>query len=249
MKRPNRRSHWTRVTIALMSVVGVLLVAQGPLAAQQTERPIDPARFSDAIDAFEAEDQADRPPAGAIVATGSSSIRRWQSIKEDLAPLTVIPRGFGGSTMADVLHYVDRIVIPYEPRAVVIYEGDNDTGSFFVPPQKIVDQFGMIVEKIHAALPETRIYVLSVKPSVLREAYWASATEANKLLQEVVAENDLLTYIDVATPFLQPDGRVMTDIFVEDGLHLNEKGTEIWAATIKAALLAGGEATHEPTSN
>jgi lysophospholipase L1-like esterase len=249
MKRRDPRSYWTRAAIALSSVVGVLLVAQGPLLAQDTERPIDPARFSDAIAAFEAEDQADPPPPGAIVATGSSSIRRWQSIKEDLAPLTVIPRGFGGSTMADLLHYVDRIVIPYEPRAVVIYEGDNDTGSFFVAPQKVVDQFGMIVEKIHAALPETRVYVLSVKPSVLREAYWGSATEANELLQKMVADNDLLTYIDVATPFLQPDGAVMTDIFIEDGLHLNEKGTKIWGETIKAALLAGGEATHEPTSN
>lgn len=235
-----------RVAVAF---IGILFVAQTALLAQDAERSIDPTRFSEAIEAFEAGDEAAPPPEGAIVATGSSSIRRWQSIEEDLAPLTVIPRGFGGSTMADLLHYVDRIVLPYKPRAVVIYEGDNDTGSFFVPAQKIVDQFAMIIEKIHAELPETRIYVLSVKPSILREAYWNRATETNALLQGVVEANDLLTYIDVATPFLSADGTVMTDIFVEDGLHLNEKGTEIWAATIKAALLAGGEATHERTSN
>ena len=240
-----RRSHasWK---VAVM--VGFVLLTLSPVTVQEAERPIDPTRFADAIDAFEAEDRAMRPPLGAIVATGSSSIRRWHSsIKEDLAPLTIVPRGFGGSTMADLLHYVDRIVIPYKPRAVVIYEGDNDTGSFFVPPQKIVSQFESIVAKIHTALPETRIYVLSVKPSTLRRDYWDKAQETNELMKGVVAKNDLLRYIDVATPFLDASGEVMTDIFIEDGLHLNEKGTRIWAATIKAALMKE-EGRHETTN-
>ena len=216
------------------------------LAAQPNGSPaIDPLRFEDAVKAFEAQDKVSPPPTGAIVLTGSSSIRRWHSsMSEDLAPLTVIPRGFGGSTMEDALYYIDRLAIADNPRAIVLYEGDNDTGRYGVPPQTIASQFKAIVAKIHGALPDTRIYVLSIKPSVSRQAYWDQAVQANRLLMTIAKETSFIHYIDVATPFLDPHGRVMTDIFIADNLHLNEKGTRIWAGTIKAALMAG-EAKYE----
>ena len=219
-----------------------------PLTAQQQPDP-DPLRFEETISEWEGQDALAAPPANAIVITGSSSITLWNSeMVEDLAPLTVIPRGFGGSEMSDVLHYIDRIAIAYEPRAIVIYEGDNDTGRSGKTAETIVGQFRQIVTKIHDAAPETRIYVMSVKPSVLRWGVWPEAQRANQMFQALAAEDDLLSYIDVATPLLQPDGEVMTDIFVEDGLHLNEKGTDIWAETILQALLPG-EAHHETTDN
>ena len=103
-------------------------------------------------------------------------------MEADLAPLTVVPRGFGGSTMADVLHYVDRLVLPYKPRAVVIYEGDNDTFSG-VSPETIVTQLRAIISKIHAALPDTCVYVLAVKPSLARVKVWDRAQETDRPLQ------------------------------------------------------------------
>ena len=230
-----------RVLFSLLLVLGF-----ATLAVAQTET-IDPTRFEEAIQAFEAEDRAMMPPAGAIVVTGSSSIRRWHpTLQQDLAPLTVIPRGFGGSTMQDVEHFLDRIVLPYEPRAVVIYEGDNDTGRYGVPPAEIAGRLEAIVDRVHAALPSARVYAMSVKPSLARVAVWDKAQETNVLYQRLAAENDLVSYIDVATPFLRADGKVMDDIFIADGLHLNEKGTRIWASTIKAALM-DGEARHETT--
>jgi lysophospholipase L1-like esterase len=235
------KTRYTRVILSLLVVLGVatLAVAQAPT--------IDPTRFEEAIQAFEAADQAMMPPAGAIVVTGSSSIRRWHpTLEQDLAPLTVIPRGFGGSTMQDVEHFLDRIVLPYQPRAVVIYEGDNDTGRFRVPPPTIANELEQIIAAIHAELPDTRVHVMSVKPSLARQAVWDKAQETNALYQAVAAADDSVYYIDVATPFLQADGTVMDDIFIDDGLHLNEKGTRIWASTIKAALMAS-EARHETT--
>ena len=227
---------------------GLSLVLAEPAAQaaqQEAPRKIEPERFAEAFEAFAAEDEASPPPDGAIVITGSSSIRRWHpSMKEDLAPLTVIPRGFGGSTMEDALYWIDRVAIQYKPRAVVIYEGDNDTGSYQVPPAKIAEQFEATVAKIHAALPETRVYVVSVKPSVSRWAIWSEAVKANELLQAIAAKNDRVTYIDVATPMLQPNGDVMTDIFVDDDLHLNPKGYEIWSAAIREPLMKG-EAQYE----
>ena len=225
----------------------VLLVVGLVSAAVAQPRTIDPTRFEEAILAFEAEAKASIPPEGAILVTGSSSILRWSSMEADLAPLTVIPRGFGGSAMADVLHYVDRLIMPYKPRAVVIYEGDNDTGMFGVPPMKIAGELKQIIGTIHQALPETRIYVMSVKPSLARVENWDKAQETNDLYRQIVDSDDTVRYIDVATPFLRADGTVMDDIFVDDGLHLNEKGTRIWASTIRAVLMAG-EAQYESTN-
>ena len=115
-------------------VLAAAFLVVGLVATAAAQRTSDPSRWADAIAAFDA-DAASRP-SGAIVLTGSSSFARWRTMEEDLAPLTVVPRGFGGSTMADVLHYVDRLVMPYKPRAVVIYEGDNDT-FFGVSPETI----------------------------------------------------------------------------------------------------------------
>lgn len=218
--------HISVLTAAFL-VVGLVSTA----TAQPTR---DPSRWAGAIAAFDAD--APSRPHGAIVLTGSSSFARWRTMESDLAPLTVIPRGFGGSTMADILHYVDRLVLPYRPRAVVIYEGDNDT-FFGVAPQTIARQLRAVIAKIHAALPETRVYVLSVKPSLARVGVWQQAQETTALYQDVVASDDRLHFIDVATPFLKPDGTVMDAVFVEDGLHLNDKGNRIWAEAIKSALM------------
>ena len=248
MKARFPRMPFVVLVMIILGGGGVFQTNVGPAFAQEAAPAIEPARFEEEIQAFEAEDKVSPPPEGAIVITGSSSIRRWHpSMKHDLAPLTVIPRGFGGSTMEDALHFIDRIAISYKPRALVVYEGDNDTGRFMVPPKKIVSQFMEIVDRVHAVLPDTRVYVLSVKPSVLRRAYWSKAQATNELLKAEVTANDLLTYIDVATPLLKSNGEVMTDIFIEDGLHLNEKGTVIWAKTIRSALMTG-EARYESSA-
>jgi lysophospholipase L1-like esterase len=216
-----------------------------PLTAQQT-RTRGPTRYEEDVQAFEAQDAATPPPANAIVITGSSSIRRWHPrMADDLAPLTVIPRGFGGSTMADLLYYLDRLVITYRPRAVVIYEGDNDMARGG-PAEPVLEQFNEIVDRIHSALPDTRIYVISVKPSLDRWDVWPEFQRANEMLQAVAADDDRVQYIDMASALLQPDGEVMPDIFVDDGLHLNEKGTDIWAAKVREALMPT-EARYEST--
>jgi len=206
----------------------------------------DPERFASDIAAFEAQDRTSPPPEGAIVLTGSSSIARWNNqAAAALAPLTVIPRGFGGSYMHDLLHYLDRVALVYQPRALLIYEGDNDTGAREpIPNDTILADLRTIIARVHEALPATRIYVLSVKPSILREAAWPVAQQVSEGYRQIAAADPLVYYVDVATPFLNPDGKVMTDIFVADNLHLNDLGNAIWGATIKAALMPM-EARHE----
>ena len=206
---------------------------------QQETRPLfDPQRWEKAMQAFEAEDQRSPEPEGAIVGIGSSSMFFWhKTIHKDLSPLTIIPRGFGGSTMEDARYYADRIVIPYNPRAVLLYEGDNDIGAFKLSPERVLEIFNGFVAKIHNALPQTRIYVISIKPSILRWSFWPQMEKANRLLKTSCESNALLTYIDVASPMLDENGEPRKDIFLADNLHLNEKGYQLWANAIKSILL------------
>lgn len=210
-----------------------LLVFSLPISAQST----DPTRWEETMQRFERQDRLDPPAEGAIVLTGSSSIARWndQAVAA-LAPLTVIPRGFGGSVMGDVLYHLERVALRYKPRAILIYEGDNDT-SYGIPENKILGQLKEIIAKTHDQLPAARIYVMSVKPSVLRQNVWSNAQKVNWGYEAIAKNDPLVYYIDAASPFLKANGSVMTDIFVDDNLHLNDMGNLIWGSTIRAALM------------
>jgi len=198
----------------------------------------DPGRFEKDIRRFEASDEKHPPPRGAIVCIGSSSMRGWHgTIEDDLAPLTVVPRGFGGSNMNDVLYYADRIVLPYEPRAVVLYEGDNDIAQG-IAPGKIAETFRAFVRKVHGELPDCRIYFLSIKPSIRRWGLWPKMKEANALIAAECAKDERLTFVDVAAGMLDGDGVPREEIFKEDGLHMNREGYVIWRDILRPVLLA-----------
>lgn len=236
-----RRTRSGRRAAALLRV-GLLLATALPVAA--AEYP-DPERYRAAIDAFAAAAEEAPPPAGAIVATGSSSMRGWHGrIAEDLAPLTIIPRGFGGSNMADVSHFVAELVLRHKPRAVLLYEGDNDA-ALGATPAEILAHFDAFVAAVHEALPEARIYILAVKPSLARWHLWPVMQATNAGLVERAAADARLTFIDVATPMLNEAGTPKPEIFIADGLHMNSAGYDIWREAVRPVLLAA-EADLEP---
>jgi len=209
--------------------------ADGDLAADRGMYP-DPRRFESEIRAFADEDRASPPPKGALLCVGSSSIRMWHpTIREDLAPATVIPRGFGGSTMLDLLYYANRIVVPYEPRAILVYEGDNDIDEG-VSSEAIRLLFDAFALAVRSALPETRIYLLSIKPSPARWHLWDRMKEANRLLRSACEEDERLFFIDVAARMLDDKANPRAELFLEDGLHLNEAGYALWREEVRAIL-------------
>ncbi len=196
-----------------------------------------PGRFERDIKHFEASDKKQPPPKDAIVCIGSSSMRGWHgTIHTDLAPLTLIPRGFGGSNMNDALHYADRIVLSYKPRAIVIYEGDNDVAQG-ISPEKISDTFRKFVNKVHKQLPQCRIYFLSIKPSIKRWHLWSNMKDANSLIAAECAKDNRLTFVDVASGMLNSEGNPRKSIFKKDNLHMTRDGYLIWRNTLKPILM------------
>jgi len=204
----------------------------------------NPERFAMQIGQFEERDAKGFVPKGAIVMTGSSSMRGWHGrMREDLAPLSLLPRGFGGSTIFDLDHYLDRIVLKYEPRAVVIYEGDNDLTQGF-KAETVLEAMQGVVARLHAADPAVRVYFLATKPSPSRARIWPEMQRHNALLKAYCDATANVTFIDVATPMLDAEGGFREDLYIKDRLHLSGAGYDIWRDAVRAVLVPAEEA-HE----
>jgi lysophospholipase L1-like esterase len=185
---------------------------------------------------LEARSRAHAPEPGGIVFTGSSSIRLWSSLGEDLAPLPVSNQGFGGSHIAHVSRYAPRIVLPHRPRMVVLYAGDNDLAGGDKTPESVAADFGAFAETVHAELPEARIYFVSIKPSILRRARWPAMRRANELIAAACARDERLVFLDVATAMLGEDGAPRPELFRWDRLHLNDEGYALWTSILRPRL-------------
>ena len=206
-----------------------------PVTAPASRPTSGPEKWESVIQRFEQNDKVSPVPAGATVFVGSSTIAGWGSIPDDFKRFNAVGRGFGGSTSADVLHYVDRIVIDYKPSKVVYYAGDNDIAAGVSPP-KVLENFQAFVEKVRAATPNVKIYFVSIKPSPIRAKVWDQARQANEAIRRYVRKTPGLMYVDCATPMLDQDGKARPELFKKDMLHMNRGGYELWIPIITAAL-------------
>jgi lysophospholipase L1-like esterase len=217
----------------LLSLGAGAVAAQSP--ATVAVPALDPTRFEPEIRAFEASDRASPPPPGGVVFVGSSSIKNWTSVAADFPDLSVLNRGFGGSTMADVVHYADRVVLPYRPRLIVLYAGDNDLAEGRTPDQVVAD-YRTFVGKVRSRLPATRVVYVSIKPSPSRRAYMDRAREANGRIRSEMAGDTLQTYVDVFTPMLNAGGQPKPELFLADSLHMNRAGYRLWRGLLQLVV-------------
>lgn len=244
MQITSRRSPF-RSWVAFVSASACL----SPLLAHAAVSAATASKWENDIRAFEAADRTNPPPKRAVLFIGSSSFRLWTNLARDFAGHPVINRGFGGSQMADVNAFLDRIVIPYLPRLILVYAGDNDIAAG-KPPEQVAADFREFVRRVHAVLPQTRIGYVSIKPCPAREKFLAEVRAANRLVERHCALDERLTFIDVFTPSLQADGRPRSDIYRADGLHPNERGYALWASRIRPVLAgerAGKRAGRQPS--
>jgi lysophospholipase L1-like esterase len=227
------RFFWSKTWLALTSWA-VLSLSLSARAASEGKQSTE-VRWDKEIRAFEEADQTNPPPRQAILFIGSSSIRRWTNLAQAFPGHKVISRGFDGSHLSDSVAFVDRIVTPYKPRLVLLYAGDNDIASG-VSPEQVLGDFKAFDARIHAALPNTRIAYLAIKPCPAREKYLDRVKATNRLIREYTATNDRLLFVDLFTPMLTKEGRPQADVYLEDGLHPNAQGYELWASILRPIL-------------
>ena len=184
---------------------------------------------------FVMKDRLNFPPAGATLFIGSSSIRKWNTVQNDFPDLKVIHRGFGGSTSEEALMYMDKIVLPYKPAQIVYYEGDNDVPRGF-SAEKIRDNVKAFIDRALEQNPDTKIYILSPKPCIARRKLWDKYLAAHVQLRTLADAYPNVKYVDVSSAMFDKKGKLKEEIFVADGVHMNEDGYKIWTAVIRDAL-------------
>lgn len=194
-----------------------------------------PEQWKAEIDRFTAADASHPPASQAVLFIGSSTIRKWTSLAKDFPDLPVINRGFGGSELSDSVFYADRIAIPYRPRLIVLYAGDNDLARGKTAETVHAD-FHAFCAKIHAALPATRILYISIKPSPSREKLKDKVLAANALIASECRKEPRLAFADVYAPMLDAKGDPRRELFVQDMLHLNAAGYASWTRVVAPFL-------------
>jgi lysophospholipase L1-like esterase len=221
---PNAPRLHAAVLAALLSSPALAL-AQAPVTD----------RWEPTIAAFEATDRTTPPPKDEIVFVGSSTIRLWDLAKS-FPDLKTVNRGFGGSEMDDATRYAERIVVPHQPRVVVVYSGDNDIGGGTTSEQVVVN-FERFVRAVHTKLPQTRIVIIGIKPSLLRWTQVDRMRAANAMLRAYCERDDRLAFVDVDQAMLGWDEKPRKELFVSDGLHLTPAGYEILTMLVRPFLV------------
>lgn len=194
-----------------------------------------PERWEETIRKYEQADRANPPAPGAALFTGSSSIAMWKDIASYFPKHRVLGRGFGGSNFTDLLYYVDRVIVPYKPSIIFIYEGDNDIAQGD-EPEKIIGNARKLRELIRAKLGNTPVVFISPKPSIARWHLKAKYESVNSALRKFAESEPDTEFADVWTPAIGKDGKVLNDIFLEDDLHMNAKGYRIWQKVLSEYL-------------
>ena len=164
---------------------------------------------------------------GGVVFTGSSSIKNWKTLTKDFNGIPVINMGFGGSELADAVYYIDRLVLQYKPRVVVVYSGENDINAG-VPVRRVLEDLKQFIALVHKDDPATRIIVVSLKPSPVREKHLGKVREYNRLASDYIKGNRNVEFADIFTPMLTSDGKFRDELYVSDRLHMTPAGYAIW---------------------
>lgn len=217
----------------------LLILASGSAIAQVPP----PSHWQSAIDQFVAGDAVDPPPQQGVLFVGSSSIRMWDTLATDFPGVPVINRGFGGSAIADSTHYADRIIIPYHPKVIVMYAGDNDIAGGLTPAQ-VSAEFQSFATRVRSALPDTAIVYISIKPSILRKSMWPQMHQANQAIERWMSTRKRMTFVNVAAKMLDAKGKPRPSLFRKDGLHMAPAGYVVWTRALKPVLAQYGFKTH-----
>ncbi len=206
--------------------------SDNPCANQSNHKP----GYASQVSSWNSQDAKSLPLANGLLVIGSSSIRLWKQIQQDLTEWQVIHRGYGGSLLWDTVAHAEKIVIPYKPRAILIYAGTNDIAKG-TSPAEVLTGYRCLVQKVKNGLGDIPIVFIGITPNPSRWGKWNLSSQLNGEVKKLAAQWPGLHYVDIAVPFLQTGQPPDTSLFVSDKLHLNEKGYKLWTSTIRPVLL------------
>jgi lysophospholipase L1-like esterase len=216
-------SFFTRSLFLLPGVwLAILFTAILP-EKSGAQTAISENRFEKNVRAYEAADKTNAPPGNAILLVGDSQFYRWQTVHEDLPEYTLINRGIDSFQTSDLVHFADRLVLPYKPRLIVVHVGGNDVHNGKSPGQVLAD-FKEFVAKVRATLPAVPIAFSSLTPGPGRWDEAAQRKETNAIIKAYIATQPDLRFIDLWDAMLTPDGQPREDLWVADRIHPNHAG-------------------------
>lgn len=216
-----------------IKIITVILLLCNAVIAQESKPP-----FYDDIQAFKQLDSSNMPPGNAILFVGSSSFTKWKDVQEYFPSYKIVNRGFGGSTLPDVIRYAGDVIAPYHAKQIVIYCGENDLASSdTVTAAEVFRRFKTLFSIIRKNDPAMPVAFVSLKPSPSRRQLWPKMVQANRLIKNYLATKRKTAFIDVYSKMFNKNGTVMQDIFIEDNLHMNAKGYRIWQKAITPYLV------------
>jgi len=196
-----------------------------------------PAFWQD-IQNFRKQDSVQTPPSHPILFVGSSSFTKWTDVKNYFPGYTILNRGFGGSTLADVLRYEEDVIYKYDPKQIVIYCGENHIASSdTITATTVFNRFQNLYSEIRAVYPTVPVAYISMKPSPSRWQLREKMLNANNLIENYLKGQANATFVNVWNEMLEKNGKPTPELFVEDNLHMNAKGYAIWQKKIEPVLL------------
>ena len=215
-------------------MLSLLLIVSILSCTAQTSKPA----FWQDIQNFRKQDSLQPPPAHPILFVGSSSFTRWTDVQNYFPGYTILNRGFGGSTLSDVLRYEEDVIFKYDPKQIVIYCGDNDIASSdTIKAQTVVNRFQNLFSEIRAVNPNVPVVFFSLKPSPSRWQLKDKAIAVNNSIERFLKGQKDAAFVNVWDAMLGPNGKPMQDLFVEDNLHMNAKGYAIWQKLLQPHLV------------
>ncbi len=227
----------------ILALLGVLILALSWPAWKfyeeiQKSRSEDPLVWEEDITALESSTRGQLGLGTGVVFIGSSSIRFWGTLEEDMSPVTAIQHGFGGAKLNDIVHYAERLVNAYKPTAVVVFAGTNDIDpAASKTPETLLASYQAFVGKIRADQPDLPVFYIGITPSPLRWTVWPIAQQTNQLIEEWTRTDSNLHFIDTSGALMGDNGEPNADNYIFDGLHLSDRGYSIWREIIRQRLL------------
>ena len=216
-----------------LKITGLLLFLLATTGFSQIEKPA----YWTEIQNFKKQDSLNPPAKDQILFVGSSSFAMWKDVQNYFPGYKILNRGFGGSSLPDVIRYVDDVIIPYQPKQIVIYCGENDlAASDTVTSTMVLARFTELFTLIRNQLPKVPIVYVSMKPSPSRQHIREKVELGNKLIKKFLKKKKRTAFVDVYRKMLDVEGKPMADIFLEDDLHMNAKGYAIWQKAIEPYL-------------